>query len=291
LESKFFLQKWVGFYGRLAVKILKSPTALKSFSTGNGDKLIKRLLTIVRSTSTPLPDEIFRWILYDKPGLRKELFLTWSRTGVTKNQVDRLIGFLHSGQAVDDMVYILSVVAMSQTRFGRRISNKQFSLLRLALKDKEPSLLYARLLLVSRFETVSLLWSEISSTFEIWSRHKFLSRQVCGFSSLMWGTAHWDEYRELVNRWAGPEGMSVFDFHEGLRSSVQAFRKVQQFLKAPNPTSGTALTHAKALMILSVVQNHSIPKIERAKLVGSHPTMMSDTYYMSVFSAGLSAMK
>ena len=85
--------------------------------------------------------------------------------------------------------------------------------------------------------------------------------------------------------------MSVFDFHAGLRTSIPAVRAVQNFLKAPNPSSGTEISHAKTLMILSVIQNDSLTKLERAKLVGNHGVMMSDAYYQQIFSNALSSMK
>lgn len=116
IESKSASPEWVRFYGRLAVKLLGSSKARKRFSDGNGSKLIKRLLSVVKGTRTPLPDDIFSWLLVDHPGLRKELFTAWSKTGVTKNQIDRLTDFLRSGEAVDDMVFVLSLNAMAHTR-------------------------------------------------------------------------------------------------------------------------------------------------------------------------------
>lgn len=279
------------FYGKMALRILRSEKARENFETGNGDKLIKRLLTIVKDTKTPITDNIFTWLLYEKPGLRKEFFATWSRTGITKNQLDSLTQFLRSGEAIDDMVSILAITAMSNAVLTRKFKNSQFSALRLALKGSEPSLLYARLLLVSRFDTPSLLWSEIKDTVTIWSRHKFLSRQVAGFAPLFFTSSHWKDYETLVKRWAGNDGMSVFEFHNNLRNDISGAKAVFAFLQAENPSTGTKVTHAKSLMILSVVNNNMLSKIERAKLVGRHPTMMSDAYYQNIFSYALMNMK
>lgn len=281
----------VAFYGRLAVKLLRSNNARKRFATGNGSKVIKRLLSIVKATRTPLPEDVFRWLLVDHPSLRKELFSAWSGSGITKNQIDRLIDFLRSGEAIDDMVFILSINAMTHAHFGRRLKNSLFSNLRLSLKGGEASMLYSRLLLVSRFDNFSLLWSEISNTHTIWSRHKFLSRQVAGFAPLFFNTSLWDNYASLVRRWSGDEGMSVFEFHENLRSDPATVKAVRGFLRASNPSSGTEVSHAKALMVLSVVQNDKLSKLHRAQLVGSHQVMMSDAYYQPIFSAALSSMK
>lgn len=278
------------FYGRLAVKLLKSPKARKRAANGNGPKLIKRLLSITKGTRTPLPDDVFRWLLVEHPGLRKELLTAWSKTGVTKNQIDRLTDFLRSGEAVDDMVFILSINAMAHTRFQRKFTNAQFSKLRLSLKGTQPAMLYSRLLLVSRFDSFSLLWSEIRNTVTIWSRQKFLSRQVAGFSPLFFNTPLWDDFSNLVRRWSGDEGMSVFEFHERLRDEPPTVKGVKNFLKANNPSSGTETTHAKAMMTLSVLQNNKLTKLERAQLVAAHPTMMSDVYYQPVMSHALSSM-
>lgn len=290
LVSRIYLQKWERLYGKVAIRILRSPVARERFSFGNGVKLIKRLLTVLRITKTPIPDDLFGWLLRDHPGLRKELFSAWSKGGATKNQIDRLTEFLRSGEAVDDMVFIMSIVAMAGTRFGSRMSNAQFSKLRLSLKGESPSMLYSRFTLVSRFDSYSLLWSEIVKTVPIWSRHNFLSRQVAGFSPLFFGTSKWSDYEALIRRWSDNEGMSVFEFHEKLRNDKSVFKGVSGFLKAPNPSSGTEVTHAKTLMILSALQNASLPKGERAKLVGTHGVMMSDAYYQRIFSDALTNM-
>ncbi|MFC3097503.1 RNA-directed DNA polymerase [Alteraurantiacibacter palmitatis] len=291
LKKKYFLQYWENIYGRMSIWLLRSNRGRDAFKDGNGPKLIKRLLAIAKNTRTPIPDDIFFWLLSDQPGLRKELFAAWSKSGVTKNQIDRLIDFFRSGEAVDDMVYILSMVAMSQTRFSRKFKNSQFSALRLALKGNEPSMTYSRLLMVSRFDNFSLLWSEVKSTLGVWSRHKFLSRQVAGFSPLFYGTSLWSEFSALIRRWSGDEGMSVFEFHDGLRTDPKRYKAVKAFLKAGNSSSGTEISHAKALMILSVVQNDDLKKLDRAQLVAQHPTMMSDAYYQPLFSRALSNMK
>ncbi len=279
------------FYGKLALRVLRSEKARENFATGNGDKVIKRLLTIIKETKTPITDDIFTWLLFEKPGLRKEFFGAWSRTGVTKNQLDSLTLFLRSGEAVDDMVSIFAMTAMANAVLTRTFKNSQFSALRLALKGSEPSLLYARLLLVSRFDTPSLLWSEIKNTVHIWSRHKFLSRQVAGFAPVLYPSSHWNEYESLVRRWGGNEGMSVFEFHSNLRTTIAGAKAVFKFLQAENPSTGTKITHAKSLMILSVVNNDQLSKLERARLVGKHPTMMSDAYYQKIFSYALTNMK
>lgn len=84
--------------------------------------------------------------------------------------------------------------------------------------------------------------------------------------------------------------MSVFEFHERLRNEPPTVKGVWNFLKAINQSSGTETTHAKSLMMLSVLQNGSLSKLLRAQLIGGHPTMMSDAYYQPIFSRALSTM-
>jgi hypothetical protein len=81
LEQRFFLQKWESFYGRLALRILRSPRAREVFKQGNGSKIIKRLLTVIKVTKARIDDDNFAWLLRDYPGLRKELFAAWSKGG------------------------------------------------------------------------------------------------------------------------------------------------------------------------------------------------------------------
>ncbi|MEE4212158.1 MAG: hypothetical protein V2I43_23175, partial [Parvularcula sp.] len=207
-----------------------------------------------------------------------------------RSQIDILAGFLQSGQAVDDMIFVSSVVALSNSCFNKKLSNKQFQFLRFAFGDGSPTQTYALLLLTARFETPSLLLWEINHWREAWSKNIFLGRLVAGFAPLFRRGPDWTQFRDLIVRWGNAEVLSVLDFHEEIATKTVGYRKVRKFIAAGNPSLGVGISFAKVMMVLSAIQNDQLSKQERAKLVGAIPRMMEDTYYRSLVGRALHSM-
>lgn len=132
---------------------------------------------------------------------------------------------------------------------------------------------------------------EIKKTQKIWARHPFIARLVAGCFGLLVYTAHSAEFRRLVRRHGGPEALSVLEFHEALASDPQAYLSIRAFLKAGTPSQPNGISHAKMLMLASALWNHSVPKLDRAKLLGFHSYAMSDVYYKLTLSRIISRAK
>jgi hypothetical protein len=91
VSDRKYLEYWRTFYSNFIPWILWRGLRAGYFVEGNGAKIIKRLLTIAAHLRTPLPDEAFRSILYDLPGLRPNLF--------KGSKPDRHIGWLSPERA------------------------------------------------------------------------------------------------------------------------------------------------------------------------------------------------
>lgn len=290
ISNRSYLTYWRDFYSRYVPWLIARGLKTKRFESGNGGKIIKRLLTRVAHLDAPLPDSVFRTLLYDFPGLRPNLFKTWSVSEIPASQINILAAFLQSGQAVDDLVFVSSVMALVNSPFAKPMTNTQFRFIRYALSDGSPAQTYALLILTARFETPSLLLWEIKDKREIWSKNIFLGRLVAGFSPLFRYTPEWQDFRDLVVRWSGPEVLSVLDFHEEIAAKSVGYNKVRKFVEAGNPSLGVGISFAKVMMVLGAIKNGSLSKIERAKLVGKNPKMMSDYHYHRLVAGALSSM-
>lgn len=290
IAGRTFLLYWEEFYRKFVPWVLHRGLRRGAFEAGNGSKIVKRLLTKIGALQAGIPDGVFRALLYEHPGLRPNLFRAWSAGPISPSQIDILSGFLQSGQAVDDLVFVSSVMALVNSTFLSPLSNKHFVFLRFALGDGSPAQTYALMMLTARFETSSLLLWEIKDKREIWSKNIFLGRLVAGFSPLFRHTAEWSEFHDLIVRWSGPEVLSVLDFHEEIASKSVSFKKVRAFLEAANPSLGVGVSFAKVMMILSAIDNSSLKKSDRAKLVAKVPSMMRDYHYRRLVGSALLTM-
>jgi hypothetical protein len=138
--------------------------------------------------------------------------------------------------------------------------------------------------LISRFGSVHDLKSEIDQTNLVWSRHPFLCRTVAGFYGLFLLTPHFIAFEKFVRRWGGSAAAGVLDFHESVFTEPGAFKAARTFVSKENPSLPTHITHAKSLLLASMLWNDKIKKIDRAKLLAAHPIMMTDNYYFPIFS-------
>lgn len=271
-------------YKRLVARSIRHGIHNKLFDQGNGGKILKRLLGMAYRNNIAVDDASFRIILYDKPALRDYLLRGWIRSSEYESQMSIVTGFLGSGQAVDDYSKIVIATSITSTIHRYGLPSTVLYELVFHLKGNDPFALYARLTLVSRLDTPSRLLSEVKKTQGIWSRHSFLSRLVASFYGLFVHTALFIDFESLVKRHGGAEGMSVFDFHYTMANDQVGFYSVKPFIEAGNPSIPAGISHAKIMMLASLLWNAKIPKLERAKLLGVHARAMTDTYYRQMLS-------
>jgi hypothetical protein len=195
-----------------------------------------------------------------------------------------ITGFLGSGQAIDDFSAVAISVSISSAIHTVALPSTILHELVFQLKGSNPFDLYARLLLVSRLDTPSRLWSEVKKTQGVWARHAFLARVVASYYGLFRNTVHFSDFEAAVKRHGGPEGLSVFEFHENIATDKKSFYAAKAFIEPGNPSLPTGISHAKILMLATAMWNPNVPKSERAKLLGRHALAMKDTYYRQTLS-------
>lgn len=272
--------------GRVTAYAVTRGLRTDRFSTGNGDKILKRLLGLCIRLGSLISINSFRTILYHFPGLRQRILKLWSSSHTaTDLYMQVIIGFMLSGEAIDDVTKILIATSLVEAKTDKPLNSTQWDDLLDGYSRQDPFQLYCRLWLISRFETAHKLKAEIDMTNLIWSRYPFLSRTVAGFYGIFLYTPHFTAYERYVRRWGGPAAAAVLDFHEGLLSEASAYNAAKSFVARENPSLPNRITHAKSLMLATMLWNNKVPKIDRAKLLASQAAMMSDYHYSPTFSA------
>lgn len=194
-----------------------------------------------------------------------------------------------SGQAIDDYSPVLITLSICSAIHSIALPSTVLHELVFQLKGTNPFALYARLLVVSRLDSPSRLLAEIKKTQSSWARHAFLSRLVGSFYGLFYNTVQFTEFEKSIRRYGGTEGLSVFEFHEGIATNKSSYYAAKAFIEPGTPSLPTGISHAKILMLASALWNPTVPKAERAKLLGGHALAMSDTYYRQMLSLIISA--
>jgi hypothetical protein len=271
-------------YGRVVRRLIRSGLKKKLYDEGSGGKILKRLLGIVFRNGFRIDDDSFRDIIYNRPALRDYLFRGWIRSPDYQRQMTIVTGYLGSGQAIDDYSPVLISVSISTAIHISALPSNVLHELTYQLDSHQPFSLYAKLLLISRLDTPSRLWADIKKNQGTWARHAFLARLVASFYGVFLNTIHFKEFEAAVKRHGGPEGLSVFEFHENIATDKQGYFAAKAFIEPGNPSVPTGISHAKILMLATALWNPTVPKAERTKLLGRHALAMTDTYHRQMLS-------
>lgn len=270
--------------GDFCAKVIRTGLKKRRFDDGSGGKILKRLLGILFRNGYAIDDISFRDILYDRPSLRDYLLRGWIRSPNYISQMQIVLCYLGSGQAVDDYSPVLITTSISSAIHEFMLPSTVLHQMVFHLKGENPFALYGRLLIVSRLDTPSRLLAEIKKTRGIWSRHPFLSRLVASHFGIFYNTVHFDDFQKIVRRFGGAEGLSVFEFHEGIATTAADYYAAKAFIAPGNPSVPSGITHAKILMLASALWNPVIAKHDRAMLLGKHAQAMKDAYYRQMLA-------
>ena len=105
---------------------LRRGLARGSFEGGNGEKILKRLLTLARRTTAPIPERDLEYVLRMWPGSRENVFEYLAARELTTSTARTLLSFLQSGIVVDDASRILMVNWLNHTRAPRRVGPERY---------------------------------------------------------------------------------------------------------------------------------------------------------------------
>lgn len=290
IKANGFLSQRLNIYRKLVSRFIHSGITTGRFDGGNGEKILKRLLTLATMTKTQIDDDSFRHIIYSRPALRQTVLNLWSRSPDPTDKLKAVSGYLRSGEAVDDVSKVQIALAFVDAQHASTVSIIDLKFLVESFDREAPFELFARLWLLSRFYSPVELKAEIDATNRIWSRHPFLARTVAGFYGLFRGTPHFPSFEAFVRKWGGPEAIALLDFHETLATTPAIYQAVDVFIKAGNPSMANKITHAKTLMFATMLSNPTIGKLQKAKRLGGCGDMMTDIYYRRHFSNVMSGL-
>lgn len=279
-----YLDKKFKLYLKMYERALEWGVSRKYFDNGNGDKILKRLINLLAKNGGIISDSAFRHLLYEKPGLRKELLNYWARSPSFSAHFRRVAGFLNSGEAVDDLSKVLLATSVAAAHHSIAIDPTDQTLALYSLSRSEPFELYARLWVIARTKSPDDLWSEIKDTKSEWSRYRFLGRLVAAFHGILKCHANFEDYLTLVRRWGGADAGSVLDLHIGASSVPATYYSTVVFIREINPSQPTGISFPKSLLLASALWNQAISKADRSKLLANHKLAMTDRYYFAQFA-------
>lgn len=254
----------------------------KSFDTGNGEKILKRLLSLASKTHANVKPSVIRDLVKLRPSVRQSVYTFIRSRALTPSIADALAKASSSGLLVDDAAMVEMSNHLVETMVRTRHCNEA---LQKIIHSNNPHTyfgLYSKLWLQSKYGTTSELFATLNETKKIWSPHERLGRLAASFTPLFADTEEEAPLKKLLFETLNSGVRETYKFHSSLAQDTKTFNAMFNALHARNDSRGTGITHAKFLCLLSALKNPSVPHAQITRLRNNHSLAFEDAYYKSI---------
>jgi hypothetical protein len=251
----------------------------RMFDSGNGDKVLKRWITLAIKTSAHISDQNLIHIILYRPSVRENALDYIMRNALTPGRARLIADCATSGHLVDDASLVDLVNNLVETYVpSKRGRHKHLLRIVEACAANTYFGLYCKLWLQSKYDSSADLLRTIQRAQRHWSPHERLGRLVGAFSPLFTNDAH-GEYFRTIQRSGNTGALATYGFHQKLENDKRTFNGMFEPLRNPNPSKGTGITHAKFLCLLSALRNEHATERQLALLRENNAKALTDAYY------------
>jgi hypothetical protein len=215
--------------------------------------------------------------------LRRANILLWIAHNKAPDRfVPMLKDFLASGEIIDDHTTIEIAKTVVAARIGASATTSQLIEIITCLDHTKPWEFYAKLWILSKYGSCNDIMSLIESTVSIWVTQELFSRLTAGVFPRFIGSSLQGKFENIIMRVGSRWAQDVLSFHFKISRTTDGFRSVRKFVEAPNKSQPNLLTHAKFLMLLSLLHNKSIAPSAIAQLRARHAFALTDEFYAKI---------
>ncbi len=254
----------------------------KSFDAGNGEKVLKRWLGLAAKTGATVKSEALEDLIKRRPSVRENVYSFIRSRPLTPSIAGILARAGQSGLLVDDA----AMVEMSNHLVETFVKNRRcHAMLEALIASNDPQTyfgLYSRLWLLSKYGTTVQILATLQDARNVWSPHERLGRLAASFTPLFHGSPEEAPLKKLLADTLNSGVRDTYKFHQDLATDLRTFKAMFDALKAPNPSRGTGITHAKFLCLLSALKNPAAPAAQITTLRNNHSRAFEDAYYKTI---------
>ncbi len=254
----------------------------KAFDTGNGEKVLKRWLSLATKTNAKLKPAMLEDFVKRRPAVRENVYSYIRSTPLNTSLAGVLARSSQSGLLVDDAAMVEMANHLVETFVKTKHSHALLEII-IASNDIYSYFgLYSKLWLQSKYGTTGQLFTTLRDAKAIWSPHERLGRLAASFLPLFRGAPEETHFKSLLGDTLNPGVRETWKFHLNLAEGLPTFKAMFDALKAPNPSRGTGITHAKFLCFLAALNNTAAPAAQISTLKKNHARAFDDAYYKSI---------
>ena len=254
----------------------------RAFDTGNGEKILKRWLGLAAQTNAPVKPEILEQLIRLRPSVRENVYGLIRSRPLTPSLASVLARSASSGLLVDDAAMVEMSNHLVETL--SKTKNCQASIQQVIDSNDQNQYygLYSKLWLQSKYASTTELLGTLINTERLWVPHERLGRLAASFLPLFENSPEEAVFISVLNRIFNSGVRATYKFHINLAQDAKMFNEMFSALKAPNPTRGTRITHAKFLCLLSALRNPAASPAQKTTLKANHSVAFTDAYYKGI---------
>lgn len=265
---------------KLLVRNYLSRLYPKRMGAGNGEKILRRLLSIATKIDANIDAKTILHILRLRPGSRSNAFRAFAKIKMTPARASIFPSLLSSGYVVDEATYTALANALVESCASSKspieaIVSKVMTL----LDPKNFFQLYSAIWIMSKYATADDLYLFVRDNIPYWRSDSVLGRLIGGLMPIFIGTTRQDEFTQILRQSGNIGAKQVYNFHSRLSSSLKAYKAIAGIISAPNSSKALGTTHAKFLLVLSALANKQIPSSAKQKLITAHSAAWRDPFY------------
>lgn len=257
------------------------PSDNSVFVRGNGSKVHKRVLTLLRKCDVEPPlKDLVSLIKYD-PGMRQPALRHLLHTKQPNTAFSLILPILLGGTFVDDLAHIefanfcvhgrLKRTAKLLAGVGQAMSY---------LTEQGKVGMYSSLLIRSKVGTPAEILDYAKQIYPVWRSDYWLGRAVAGVYPRVFGGAKavGAEFHRLIMSSNNQAAENVLNYHYALMNDPAFVKQSLSYLRHDNQTFPLRLYFPKALQILSVSYN-SKAAADYAAIKAKHPSLAADPFF------------
>jgi hypothetical protein len=254
-----------------------------TFATGNGEKILKRLVNFARQLHAEIGDDIFYDLISNWPSLRQATLVWWQNRVAPEAKLHLVSKLFLDGGLVDDGAKMDAAISLVAARLPKnKIVADEITKIIQSLDTSQPWDFYVAIWILSKYGSVEDLMKLIETKVSVWVTQEPLSRLVAGVFPRFIGTAHEAKFIAIVDRAGNAWSLPVLEFHKRLAAGTIGYTSVKRFIEARNPSWPNGITHSKFLMVLSLLTNRGIAPTAAGYLKAVHTHALSDEHYIEL---------
>jgi hypothetical protein len=252
----------------------------KTFKDGNGDKILKRLITIAGKIKAKIPPATIAMVLKDWPSVRENILIYHAQMPHSKAEFEAITNFIHRKEHVDDFSWICFAATLVSARLPRAAYVVD-GISKIFRADEKLDFfqLYSKLWILSKYGNADDLLGLLRTNFDVWAADETLGRLVGGLSPIFAQDGMYASFETLLDSAQNKAANDLANFHRMMRNEPAKYASVKHYLIQENPSLPNRIRHAKFLMLLSVLQGYSISEEERELLFKKHHRAFGDGFY------------